>query len=126
MSELLAVAAGGAVGAMARYLTVLQVTRWFGLGFPYGTLCVNVVGSLILGLLAEVLSNRFGLAGTPRSFFVVGVLGAYTTFSSFSLDAVALLERHAYGPAALYILSNVILSIGALFAGLMAARSLMS
>jgi CrcB protein len=125
MSTILAVAAGGAVGAMARYLTVLQVTRWFGIAFPYGTLAVNVIGSFVLGLIVEVLTRRFGIDGGVRSFFVIGVMGAYTTFSSYSLDAVALLERYEYAPAAYYILANVLLSITALFFGLSISRAIL-
>ena len=126
MTEILAIAAGGAIGAVARHLTVLQVTRWFGLAFPYGTLAVNVAGSLILGLLLEFLTTRYGLGGNVRTFFVVGVLGSYTTFSSFSLEVIALMERHAYGPAAVYVLANVLLSVGGLFGGLLLARAVIN
>lgn len=122
MKILLAVAAGGALGAMARYLVATQVVQWLGAGFPYGTLTVNVVGSFILGALVETMALAWSPSPELRALLVVGVLGAFTTFSTFSLDTVLLIERHQSALAALYILLSVALSVGGLFAGLRSAR----
>lgn len=121
---LLAVAAGGALGASARYLTVSAV-RHVAPGFPFGTLTVNVVGSFAMGVLAVALMERFpGSWGRMAPFLMAGVLGGYTTFSAFSLDALMLIERGRISAAALYIGGSVALSVGALAAGLWLGRSL--
>ena len=120
---LLAVAAGGAVGAVGRYLVVSAVGHIFGTGFPLGTIVVNVVGSFVLGGLIEALALVWSPSPELRAMVVVGVLGAFTTFSTFSMDVVLLYERGALGHAALYIGASVILSIGAFFLGLSLLRS---
>ena len=122
MKMLLAVAAGGALGAVARYLAASQVMQWLGASFPYGTLTVNVVGSFILGLLTETMALAWSPSPELRALLVVGVLGAFTTFSTFSLDTILLIERHQWALAALYILVSVAFSVGGLFAGLRVAR----
>lgn len=118
------VAAGGAVGASARYLTGVAVMRAVGPGFPVGTLLVNVVGSFLMGALVVALAHLGGTRLAP--LLAVGVLGGFTTFSSFSLDAITLLERGAAGQAAGYVLASVLLSLGALGAGLAAARAVLA
>ena len=120
---LLAVAAGGAVGAVGRYLMVSVVGHIFGTGFPLGTIVVNVVGSFVLGALIEALALVWSPSPELRAMIVVGVLGAFTTFSTFSMDVVLLYERGALGQAALYIGASVVLSIGAFFLGLSLLRS---
>ena len=120
---LLAVAAGGAVGAVGRYLVVSAVGHIFGTGFPLGTIVVNVVGSFVLGALIEALALVWSPSPELRAMVVVGVLGAFTTFSTFSMDVVLLYERGALGQAALYIGASVVLSIGAFFLGLSLLRS---
>ena len=120
---LLAVAAGGAVGAVGRYLVVSAVGHIFGTGFPLGTIVVNVVGSFVLGALIEALALVWSPSPELRAMVVVGVLGAFTTFSTFSMDVVLLYERGALGQAALYIGASVILSIGAFCLGLSLLRS---
>ncbi len=120
---LLAVAAGGAVGAVGRYLVVSAVGHIFGTGFPLGTIVVNVVGSFVLGALIEALALVWSPSPELRAMVVVGVLGAFTTFSTFSMDVVLLYERGALGQVALYIGASVILSIGAFFLGLSLLRS---
>lgn len=122
MGMLAAVAAGGALGSVARYLTVIGVGRIAGVGFPYGVLVVNVVGGFVIGVLVELMALAWSPGETMRAFLVVGVLGGYTTFSAFSLDAWLLIEKGLYGPAILYILASVILSIGALVTGLTLTR----
>ncbi len=123
MQMLLAVAAGGAIGAMGRYLVAAQALRLMGPGFPWGTLTVNVVGSLIMGILVELMALRMNVSPEMRVFLITGVLGGFTTFSAFSLDVSVLMERNALGSAALYAIVSVALSVGALFAGLALVRN---
>lgn len=122
---LLAVAAGGAAGAVGRYLVMSGVGHVFGSGFPLGTIVVNVLGSFLLGLLVELSALAWSPAPELRALLVVGVLGAFTTFSTFSMDAVQLFERGQLGLTALYIVSSVVLSIAAFFAALLLLRSLL-
>jgi len=117
MTPVLAVALGGALGSVARYLVVAQMARWLGLAFPWGTLTVNVVGGLAIGLLAEAMALKWPVSPETRLFLITGVLGGFTTFSAFSLEVVALVERGALGAALLYIVASVVLSIGAVFVG---------
>lgn len=121
---LISVAAGGAVGAALRYLLVSWTLRAFGPGFPVGTMAVNVLGSFVMGVLAILLMERMP-GGWARwaPFAMTGVLGGFTTFSAFSLDALFLLERGRMAAAAVYIGGSVSLSVGALWAGLALARS---
>ncbi len=125
MKLILAIACGGAVGAVARHFTSSQVMKLMGLGFPYGTLTVNIVGSFVLGVLVEIMALRWQVGPELRAFLVVGLLGGYTTFSAFSLDTVLLIERGTYGPAALYVLANMVISVAGLFAGLMVMRQVL-
>lgn len=120
ISTLLQVALGGAIGASGRYLTTVAVTRAVGHGFPLGTLVVNVIGSFAMGILVVVLAQISGTRFAP--FLMTGILGGFTTFSAFSLDAVALYERGQAGLAAGYVLASVILSLAALGLGLLWAR----
>ena len=122
LKMLVFVAMGGALGAVARYLTIMGVGRVLGSGFPYGTLTVNILGSFILGMLVEAFALKWHVSQEVRAMIVVGVLGAFTTFSSFSLDAILQLERGNLGGAAVYILSSVTFSVLGLFAGLRLAR----
>jgi fluoride exporter len=119
-ATLIQVAAGGALGASARYLTWVGATRLFGLGFPWGTLIVNVVGSFLMGVLIVMLAERDAMRFAP--FLTVGLLGGFTTFSAFSLDAVTLVERGQVGAAAGYVGASVAVSITALMLGLWIAR----
>ena len=117
--SLLSVALGGALGASLRFLVGLALMRE---GFPIAVLAVNVLGSLLMGLLAVTIA-RAGLQHWGP-FLLTGVLGGFTTFSAFSLETLTLLERGAVGQAALYVLLSVGLSLLALAAGLQLARSL--
>eukprot|EP01087_Luapelamoeba_hula_P005814 TRINITY_DN15863_c0_g1_i1.p1 TRINITY_DN15863_c0_g1~~TRINITY_DN15863_c0_g1_i1.p1 ORF type:complete len:128 (-),score=12.09 TRINITY_DN15863_c0_g1_i1:233-616(-) len=113
---------GGALGAGARFMTGRATLALFGPHFPYGTLAVNLLGGLLMGVLTGALA-RSGVAGEAwRLFLGVGVLGGFTTFSSFSLDVVGMIERGALGTAMAYVLVSVIGSVLALFAGLMMTR----
>ena len=126
MNMLLAVAFGGALGALGRHLISGQVMRWMGSGFPWGTMTVNILGSFILGVLVEDMALRWSATLEMRGFLVVGVLGGFTTFSAFSLDVVLLLERGSLGPAFAYIAGNLLLSVCGLFAGLMIFRQVLA
>lgn len=126
MNTLIAVALGGAVGASGRYLFNLQAMRLFGLNFPWGTLGVNIIGSFIMGLLAESIALRFNVSAEMRSFLMTGVLGGFTTFSAFSLDAGVMIERNDFALAGLYIGASVVGSIAALFLGLYAVRTVLA
>jgi len=124
MINLVAVAAGGAIGASLRYLSVRWFTHAFP-GFPWGTVFVNVLGSLLMGVLAAALMERFpGAWGRLAPFLLTGVLGGFTTFSAFSLDALFLIEKGRSLAALGYVAGSVGLSILALWAGLAAGRAL--
>ncbi len=124
MKIYLIVAAGGALGAMARYGTDSMVGRWTGLGFPWGTVTVNLVGSLVLGLLIGAAVHGLHLGQEMRALVVTGFLGAFTTFSTFSLNTVTLLERGDTGVALGYVLGSVVFGVGLFFIGLRAWRLL--
>lgn len=126
MKMLLAVALGGAVGAVARYKTIGWVAHLTGPGFPWGTLTVNVLGSFIMGVLIETGARRQVLTPELRALIAVGGLGAFTTFSSFALDVATLWERGETGPVAAYVAASTALSILALFAGLWAVRQVLA
>ena len=118
MMNVLLVAVGGAIGAVARYGVGVGAARWFGLGFPWGTLAVNVIGGLAMGVLAARAGPEHEAL---RLALGVGVLGGFTTFSAFSLETVRLME-HQPGLAALYAAASVVLSVGACWLGLYLGR----
>ncbi len=121
MTPLLQVALGGALGASARYMTGIATARLLGKGFPWGTLTVNIVGSFLMGVLVVALLHLSANRYAP--LLMTGVLGGFTTFSAFSLDAITLYERGQGALAAVYVAGSVILSLAALLAGLTLARS---
>jgi len=124
MFNLLLVMLGGAVGAGARHLTGRATLAVFGPNYPWGTLAVNLIGGLLMGVLAGTVS-RIGEGGeTWRLLLGVGVLGGFTTFSAFSLDTMLMLERGEWATALFYILASVIGSVVALGVGLQLTRSL--
>jgi len=126
MQTILAVAAGGAFGAVARYLVMIGVGRLLGPhDFPWGTLTVNVVGSVLMGVLVEVLALVWSPSQELRALLVVGVLGAFTTFSTFSLDVVALTERGQTLYAAAYVTGSVVLCVGGLLAAMHVMRMIL-
>jgi CrcB protein len=122
----LAVAAGGAIGASARYRLVGGLDHWLGAGFPMGTLAVNALGSFMIGVLIEVTALVWSPAPELRALLVVGVLGSFTTVSAFSLDALVLFERGAGGLAGLYIAASVTLSLAGIYAGMRLLRLALS
>lgn len=121
MQGFLAVMAGGAIGAGFRHLVGIGALRIFGVGFPVGTLTVNIVGSFLMGVLVTAVLTRLPEAEW-RLFLATGVLGGFTTFSSFSLDVAFLWERGESSTAAIYIVASVVVSIAAIFAGLALGR----
>ena len=123
---LLAVGTGGALGAIARYLVFIATVHLLGRGFPFGTALVNILGSFIMGFLVEATALAWNISTETRLFLVVGFLGAFTTFSTFSMDFAVLYERSRFALCALYLSVSVFCSIGALFLGLYLARWLLS
>jgi CrcB protein len=123
MTGFLLVFLGGGIGAALRHGVNLVSARLFGISFPWHTFFENVTGSLVMGLLAGYFALRGDASQALRLFLTTGILGGYTTFSAFSLDAALLYERGAIGLAAAYALGSVMLSIGGLFAGLYVARN---
>lgn len=125
MLYLLLVALGGAFGSVSRYLLNNQVRAVLGTGWPSGIFTINVLGGFLMGCLVGVLAFRGGADQEKWRVLVgVGVLGGFTTFSSFSLDVALMIERRAYGQAAAYSLASVAVSVAALFAGLFLMRRL--
>ena len=120
---LLAIAAGGALGSVARYLVGIGATKAFGLTFPWGTLIINIVGSFLIGAFVELFALKWDLPQEARVFLTVGICGGFTTFSTFSLDAYVLMERGAVAAAAAYIVASVVLSIAALVGALHLVRA---
>ncbi|MEM7239193.1 MAG: fluoride efflux transporter CrcB [Pseudomonadota bacterium] len=125
IAKIAMVAAGGAVGSSLRFLVGHWTLRAFGSGYPWGTLMVNVAGSFAMGVIAIVLLERFpGSFARWSPFIMTGVLGGFTTFSAFSLDALLLIERGKIGLALSYIAASVILSLAGLWAGFTFTRAL--
>ena len=115
---------GGGLGSTLRHVVNIVCPRLFGTNFPYHTFIINITGSAIMGLIAGYLAFKGDAAQSWRLFLMTGILGGYTTFSAFSLDAAVLYERGAIGLALLYVLGSVVLSILGLFAGLALVRHL--
>jgi CrcB protein len=124
MAAVLYVALGGALGSACRYGLMQAITRLGGLTlFPYGTFAVNVLGSFIMGVWIASMANLLPeKAKDLHLLLAVGVLGGFTTFSTFSLDVYSLLQSGVYGQAMLYIVASVVVSVLALAAGLAAVR----
>jgi fluoride exporter len=114
---------GGGVGAALRHGINLAAFRLLGAEFPYGTLFINVAGSLAMGLITEYLALKSGIPQHWRLFLTTGILGGFTTFSAFSLEAALLYERGQLASAAIYVAASVVLAIAALFVGLAIVRA---
>jgi len=115
---------GGGLGAALRHGINISAARLLGTGFPYGTLFINVVGSLAMGLIAEYFALKGHLPQHWRLFLTTGILGGFTTFSAFSLEAALLYERGQVAGAAIYVVASVALAIAGLFAGLAIVRAI--
>src|SRR3954466_15164253 len=124
MNNVLVVALGGGLGAALRHGVNLVALRLLGPNFPWGTFTINIAGSLAMGIFIELLARRFSGSEGLRLFVATGILGGFTTFSSFSLDFAVLWERGEAGQAVAYAGGSVIVSLVALFAGLWLVRSL--
>jgi CrcB protein len=126
MIQVLLVFLGGGIGSVLRHGVNMAAGRWLGAGFPWGTLFVNVVGSTVMGLLVAWFAFRAGAGWTQhmRLFLTTGVLGGFTTFSTFSLDTALLWERDAYAIALGYVAVSIVCGILGLFGGLALVRAL--
>ena len=122
MSVYLAVAAGGAVGALARYGVYKAVGQTLGYSYPYGSLTVNILGSLLFGFLSLFLTQKIPVDEAVRVGLTVGMLGAFTTFSAFAMDSLLLIESGNMVRALGYMLSSVVLCIVAVWAGVLIAK----
>ena len=121
MGVVLAVGVGGGLGALARYYIASAIQS---VGFPWGIFVVNISGGLMMGLIVEASALKLNLSPELRAFLTVGILGGYTTFSTFSLDSALMLQKGQYVAAASYMIGSVVLSVLALFAGLWIVRSI--
>lgn len=123
MSILLSIASGAIFGALGRHYLIQIISRWLGGNFPWGTLTVNILGCLLMGLLIESFALHGSTTPETRAFLTVGMLGAFTTFSAFSLDTILLIEKGELVSASIYVLASVILSILGLFTGMMLVKA---
>jgi CrcB protein len=126
MIQTLLVFLGGGIGAASRHGINIAVARLFGTGFPVATMLINITGSFIMGLMVAWFAFRGSgeVSQHARLFLTTGILGGYTTFSTFSLDAALLWERGAILGAAFYVIGSVVISLIAVFAGLALVRTL--
>jgi fluoride exporter len=115
---------GGGLGSTLRYIVNIVCPRFLGTDFPYHTFIINITGSTVMGLIAGYLAFRGDAAQSWRLFLMTGILGGYTTFSAYSLDAALLYERGEIGLALFYVIGSVVFSIAGLFAGLALVRHL--
>ena len=122
MLNMFAVAVGAALGANLRYLISTWVAQRVGSGFPYGTLLINVTGCLVIGIVLTLAATKFTLSEPLRLLIVTGILGGYTTFSSFGYEAFALIGSGNIEEAVLYMTSSLILGLGAVFLGSLLVR----
>ena len=119
---LVAIAIGGGIGALARHYLSTAVYQATGTAFPYGIFVVNILGGLIMGIIVELGALKLNFTPEMRAFLTTGILGGFTTFSTFSLDAALLIERGDWTNALIYMVGSVILSVSALFFGLWLVR----
>ncbi|MBT8137052.1 MAG: fluoride efflux transporter CrcB [Gammaproteobacteria bacterium] len=124
MNVTLAVAAGGALGAVSRYWLYTGVHAVLGRGFPFGTLTVNVIGSLLMGFLYVWLFDRLNAGPLWRAFLLVGCLGGFTTFSAFSIETLNLMQQGAWLKTAANVITSVVVCIAMAWLGTIAARQL--
>lgn len=124
MGVIVAVGLGGGIGALIRYFVASWVQPSWWPGFPFGIFVVNITGGLVMGLIAALAALKLQMTPEVRAFLTTGILGGYTTFSTFSLDSALLIERGAWAQAVTYVICSVVLSILAIFIGLWTVRAL--
>lgn len=124
LARIAAVAAGGAIGSVLRYLVSLGVHGMLGRGFPWGTLAVNVLGCFVMGVLFVLFLERFENNTVLRAGILIGVLGGFTTFSSFSIETFNLIEEGAHLKALANLAANLVLSVAATWGGVIIGRNL--
>lgn len=122
LTNVLAVALGGSLGSAARYLVGVGVGKLFASSFPLGTLIINVVGSFILGALIEAFALRWSASEAMRAFLTIGICGGFTTFSTFSMDTVFLMQKGGVFLPLIYVVASVVLSVTALYVALYLMR----
>jgi CrcB protein len=113
---------GGGLGSAARHGVNLLAARLVGTGYPFGTFGINVLGSFLMGVIAEYFALKSGLSQPLRLLLTTGILGGFTTFSTFSLESALLVERDQFAVAGIYVAASIAVGIGALFAGLAVVR----
>ena len=121
---IIAVATGGALGSVARLLIQSSVNQFFGFSFPFGTIIINILGSLFLGVFLELVSHNYSISSEMKAFVVIGILGAFTTFSTFSFEFVTLWTRDEILLAYIYLLGSVFFGITAFVIGTIITKSL--
>lgn len=126
MKLILAIALGGAVGACLRHFFSAAALAVTGPGFPWGIFAANILGSFLMGICVATFAHIEPVSMEVKAFLTIGILGAFTTFSTFSLDSVTLIERGEYLQASAYMIGSVILSVGGLFAGMALVRTVVS
>ncbi len=124
MATILAIAVGGGIGSVARYLLTLWCERLLGEDFPYGIFLANIIGSFAIGICFVFLLERAGLPELARSLLMVGFLGGFTTFSAFSLQTISMLQSGRWPEAMIYVFGSVLLSLFGAWAGIVLARQL--
>jgi CrcB protein len=124
LNQIAAIAAGGALGSVLRYGLSTWVHALAGRGFPYGTLAVNVLGCLVMGVLFVLLVERVGESAVLRAGLLIGLLGGFTTFSSFSIETFNLIEQGAVAKAAGNMMASLVLCLGATWLGVILARQI--
>ena len=124
MTNLVAIAVGGAFGALGRYATSMWIYQLLGRNFPYGTLTVNFLGSFAMGILSIVLIDRLNASPELRAFLLIGFLGAYTTFSAFSIETVNLINNGETIKAGINMLLSVFVCVVACWLGMILGRQL--
>ena len=122
MNQVLAIAIGGALGALSRYWVVGMVSGLFSRAFPFGTLAVNIMGSFLIGLCYVIIVEKLSVAAEWHAVLMVGFIGAFTTFSTFSLETLVLIQEGRLPAAGLYIVSSVLVCLLAVMAGMWLAK----
>lgn len=124
MGVIAAVGVGGGIGALIRYFMASWIQPSWWPGFPFGIFVVNISGGLVMGLITALAALKLQMTPEVRAFLTTGILGGYTTFSTFSLDSALLIERGAWGQAVTYVVASTVLSILAIFVGFWTVRAL--